>query len=63
MKIDADGILKVETKRLHDGEIKTIVIRPDAYQGLTDEMIETMRQNADFTRKNIGGRDEPSKKV
>ena len=59
MKIDADGILTVETRRLHDGEIQTMMIRPEAYQGLTDEMIETMRQNADFTRNNIGGRDEP----
>ena len=43
LRINENGILKVTTKRLHDGVAKDMEIDPQRLGGLTEEMIAEMK--------------------
>ena len=52
-KIDANCILTVRTKTLHDGQAHDLVIKPDDQFALTDEDVDRMVAEGQFMRGKI----------
>ena len=50
IEVTKDGLLKVTTKKMHNGQQETFDIEPERAGGLTQEMVQQMIEQGNFTR-------------